>query len=316
MEQRTAKPLEVLEEHTPKSVIVARGLTKRYGQNLAVDKLSFEVGWGTVTGFLGPNGAGKTTTLRMILGLAEPTAGQATIDGFVYKHLGDPLHHVGALLETSSFHPRRTARDHLRVLAAAGTIPEQRVDEVLEMVGLTEAARKKVGHFSLGMRQRLGLASALLGDPRLLILDEPANGLDPGGIRWLREFLQSFASAGKTAFVSSHILAEMAQMADEVILINRGRLVVHASIDELTTAATRVVRVRTPESERLRSVLIERGLDARLSAPDQLTIKGATSEQIGSLAAEARVVIFGLDTEAQSLEEVFFDLTDSKEGTR
>ncbi len=216
------------------SVIVARGLTKRYGRKLAVDDLSFEVGGGKVTGFLGPVGAGKTTTLRMILGLATPTAGEATINGSRYRDLEEPLHHVGEVLETSSFHPRRTARNHLRVLAAPGGISERRVDEVLNRVGLTESASTNVGEFSVGMCLRLGLASALLGDPRVLILDEPAGGLDPAGIRWLREFLRSFAAQGSAVFVSSRTLAEMAQLADEAVVIDHGRLVVHAPVGELT----------------------------------------------------------------------------------
>ncbi len=239
MEQRSAESLAVRGARPGGPVIAARGLTKMYGRNLAVDDLSFEVGRGKVTGLLGPNGAGKTTTLRLILGLVPPTAGEATINGSPCGDLEGPSHHVGAVLETSSFNPRRTARNHLRVLAATRGISERRVDEVLNRVGLVESAGKNVGQFSVGMRQRLGLASALLGDPRVLILDEPADGLDPAGIRWLREFLRSFAARGNVVLISGHTLAEMAQLADEAVVIDRGRLVVHASVGELTMATAR-----------------------------------------------------------------------------
>jgi ABC-2 type transport system ATP-binding protein len=218
--------------------IVARGLTKRFGPMQAVDGLSFEVTPGRVTGFVGPNGAGKSTTLRMLLGLVAPDDGTATVLGLPYASLERPMRTVGAVLETQSFHPLRTGRNHLRVLAAASGIDDDRVDEVLDVVGLTGAAGRKAGAYSLGMRQRLGLASALLGDPSVLILDEPANGLDPHGIRWLRTTLRSFASGGKAVLVSSHVLTEMAQMADEVIVIDRGRLVRQGSVDELTKAGT------------------------------------------------------------------------------
>jgi ABC-2 type transport system ATP-binding protein len=239
VEHRTGDPPADVGARPGEPVIVARGLTKRYGRTLAVDDLSFEVGRGKVTGFLGPTGAGKTTTLRMILGLAAPTAGEATIDGSPYGELEEPTRHVGAVLETTSFHPRRTVRNHLRLLASAGSGSERRVDEVLNRVGLTESATKHVGELAVGLRQRLGLASALLGDPRVLILDEPANSLDPAGIRWLREFLRSFAARGNAVFVSGHILAEMAQLADEVVVIDRGRLVVHAPVGELTMGVGR-----------------------------------------------------------------------------
>ena len=228
------------------AVIDIRGLTKRFGQVLAVDQLSFQVQAGTVTGFLGPNGAGKTTTLRMLLGLVEPTKGSATINGRPYRQLPDPSHHVGAVLEAADIHPGRTARNHLHVRATAGRVGPARVDAVLDLVELAAAADRRVGGFSLGMRQRLGLAAALLGDPEVLILDEPANGLDPEGIRWLRAFLRGLARQGRTVLVSSHLLAEVAQTADHVVILDHGRLVTQAPLEELMAGARQVVRVRTP----------------------------------------------------------------------
>jgi ABC-2 type transport system ATP-binding protein len=216
------------------SVIEVRGLTKRFGPVLAVDRLSFAVEPGEVVGFLGPNGAGKTTTLRMLLGLVRPDAGTATINGRAYPDLPEPLHQVGAVLEASSFHPGRTARNHLRVQALAGEADPSRIDDVLELTGLTEAADRRVGGFSLGMRQRLGLATALLTDPQLLILDEPANGLDPEGVRWLRDLLRGMAAEGATVLVSSHILAEVAHTVDSVVILDRGRLVAQSSLADLT----------------------------------------------------------------------------------
>jgi ABC-2 type transport system ATP-binding protein len=218
-------------------VIEVRGLTKRFGPVLAVDRLSFEVERGTVVGFLGPNGAGKTTTLRMLLGLVRPDEGTATINGRAYLDLAEPLHQVGAVLEASSFHPGRTARNHLRIQALAGQADPSRIDDVLGLVGLTEAAGRRVGKFSLGMRQRLGLAAALLTDPELLILDEPANGLDPEGVRWLRDLLRGLADEGATVLVSSHILAEVAQTVDSVVILDHGRLVAQSTLAELTAGA-------------------------------------------------------------------------------
>jgi ABC-2 type transport system ATP-binding protein len=216
------------------SVIEVRGLTKRFGPVLAVDQLSFTVERGSVVGFLGPNGAGKTTTLRMLLGLVRPDAGTATINGRVYQDLPEPLHQVGAVLEASSFHPGRTARNHLRVQALVGQADPSRIDDVLDLVGLSGAAGRRVGKFSLGMRQRLGLATALLTDPELLILDEPANGLDPEGVRWLRDLLHELAGEGTTVLVSSHILAEVAQTVDSVVILDHGRLVAQSTLTELT----------------------------------------------------------------------------------
>jgi ABC-2 type transport system ATP-binding protein len=218
--------------------IEVRGLTKRYGPVLAVDRLSFNAGSGMVTGFVGPNGAGKTTTLRMLLGLVRPDTGTATINGMAYRDLPEPLHQVGAVLETSGFHPGRTARDHLRIQALAGQADPSRIDDVLDFVGLSGAADRRVGGFSLGMRQRLGIAAALLCDPDVLILDEPANGLDPEGVRWLRDLLRGMAEEGSTVLVSSHILTEVAQVADTVVIVNRGHLAADAPLAELTAGAS------------------------------------------------------------------------------
>jgi ABC-2 type transport system ATP-binding protein len=293
--------------------IVVEGLTKIYGKHRVVDDLSFTVPWERVTGFLGPNGAGKTTTMRMILGLASRDAGRAEVLGTTYASLDDPASAVGSLLETQQFHPHRSARDHLRVYAAAGSISNARIDEVLQLVELTEAAGKKVGKFSLGMRQRLGLAAALLGDPKVLILDEPANGLDPSGIRWLRSFLRSFAADGRAVFLSSHLLAEVATMADEVVVINHGRLVVHSDVADLVSHADRGVRVRTDEPEKLRDLLQDAGTTAELTAHDVVLVKGAGVEQIGRAAAGAGIALFGLETEEENLEDVFLQLTGSEE---
>ena len=221
---------------SPSDVVVScRNLTKRYGDLVAVDDISFSLQAGTVTGYLGPNGAGKTTTLRLLLGLAEPTSGEAFVFGGRYRELEQPIRRVGAVLESNDFHPARSGRDHLRMLALAARLPLRRVDEVLELVELGGAARRRVRTYSLGMRQRLGLAAALLGDPQLLILDEPANGLDPAGVRWLRKFLQTFAGEGRTVLVSSHLLAEVAQTVDHVVIIDRGRLLARGRLDELTS---------------------------------------------------------------------------------
>jgi ABC-2 type transport system ATP-binding protein len=291
------------------AVIDIRGLTKRFGQVLAVDQLSFQVEAGTVTGFLGPNGAGKTTTLRMLLGLVEPTAGSATINGRPYRQLPDPSHHVGAVLEAAGVHPGRTARNHLRVRATAGRIAPARVDAVLDLVGLAAAADRRVGSFSLGMRQRLGLAAALLGDPEVLILDEPANGLDPEGVRWLRAFLRGLATQGRTVLVSSHLLAEVAQIADTIVILDHGRLVTQSPLEELMAGARQVVRVRTPRAEALRVALVAEGARVQVVAADRLEVTGATAERIGTLAAEWSIPVFECVTAAADLEEVFFQLT-------
>jgi ABC-2 type transport system ATP-binding protein len=291
------------------AAISVQGLTKRFGDVLAVDRLSFEVGPGTVTGFLGPNGAGKTTTLRMLLGLVAPTSGTATIDGRPYRELADPLRRVGAVLEAGGFHPGRSARDHLRVQATAAGLPARRIGEVLEQVGLAAAGRRRVGGFSLGMRQRLGLAAALLGDPEVLVLDEPANGLDPEGVHWLRGLVRGLADQGRTVLVSSHLLAEVAQTVDRVVIIDRGRLVAQSTLAALTAGADRTVRVRTPQPEALRDLLVARGATVTLDGPDRLVAGGVTAEQVGQAAAAGGVVLHEMRFERSNLEDVFLELT-------
>jgi ABC-2 type transport system ATP-binding protein len=290
------------------STIAVRNLTKVFGRQTAVDDLGFDIGPGKVTGFLGPNGAGKTTTLRMILGLVAPTAGSASVLGRRYAELDDPIRSVGAVLDTAQFHPHRSGRNHLRVLAAAASIHEERVDEVLELVDLGAAADKKVGTFSLGMRQRLGLAAALLGDPQVLILDEPANGLDPAGIRWLRGLLRAFARTGRTVFVSSHLLAEVSEIADDVVVINEGRLVTHAQVHELVNKTVGEVRVETAQPERLRDALQAAGVTVTLASHDAL-VAATSKEVVGTVAAEARIPIYGLVQQERTLEDIFFELT-------
>jgi ABC-2 type transport system ATP-binding protein len=289
--------------------IVATGLRKVFGEVTAVDGLSFSVEPGSVTGFLGPNGAGKTTTLRMILGLAEPTSGTGTISGVAYAHLPAPGRTVGAVLEATSFHPGRSARNHLRVFCAAAGLPDKRADEVLELVGLTEAARYPVRGFSLGMRQRLGLATALLGNPRVLLLDEPANGLDPEGIVWLRGLLRHFADVdGRTVLVSSHVLSEVEQTVDRVVIIARGRLIYEGRLSDLEGASAGVV-VRTPTPDKLSAALAR--LDVKVSAgPDgSVAVLGATLEAVGRAAWEAHVELHELRAGSSSLEETFLRLT-------
>jgi ABC-2 type transport system ATP-binding protein len=291
------------------AVIQVRGLTKRFGPVVAVDRLSFEVNRGTVVGFLGPNGAGKTTTLRALLGLVRPTDGTATINGKAYTDLPEPLRHVGAVLEASSFYPSRRARNHLRVQAMAGGIDPVRVDEALKLVGLEAAAGRRVGGFSLGMRQRLGIATALLGDPEVLILDEPANGLDPEGVRWLRDLVRGLAEEGRTILVSSHILAEVAQTVDSVVIIDRGRLVAQSSLEDLTAGTRRVVRVRTPRADDLADALGRDAVRVERVASDRLQITGASTERVGILAAQLGIPILESTTEAANLEDIFFQLT-------
>jgi len=294
------------------AVIEVRGLTKRFGPVRAVDDLSFGVDGGTVTGFLGPNGAGKTTTLRMLLGLVKPDAGTATINGRPYTELPDRPHHVGAVLEASGIHPGRTARNHLRV-RAAGRISPGRVDEVLELVDLTRAAHRRAGGFSLGMRQRLALAAALHGDPEILILDEPANGLDPEGVRWLRDLLRGLASQGRTVLVSSHLLAEVAQIADSVLILDRGRLITHSPLADLMAGTQQTVRVRTPRPEELKAALTADGATARVAA-DRLEVSGTTPERVGTLAAGLSIPVFEMTTQATDLEDMFFTLTAATAG--
>jgi ABC-2 type transport system ATP-binding protein len=289
--------------------IKVEGLTKVFGDVRAVDGLSFTVPFGKVTGFLGPNGAGKTTTLRAILGLARPNAGRATILGRPFHDLDDPVQTVGALVESAQFHPLRSGRNHLRVIARAAGIHDRRVDKTLAAVDLTGAADRKVAGYSLGMKQRLGLAAALLGNPHVLVLDEPANGLDPAGIRWLRRLLRDLATGGRAVFVSSHLLAETSELADEVVVIVHGKLVTHAPVTELTAQAAGGVRVRTDRPERLRDLLTEQSIDVTLVSHDEL-VTATTPQVVGGVAAAAGIPIYGLDVEQRSLEDVFFELTD------
>jgi ABC-2 type transport system ATP-binding protein len=289
-------------------VIEVEHLTKRYRRTIAVEDLSFGVPRGRITGFLGPNGAGKTTTLRVLLGLVLPTSGQATIAGRRYRSLDSPLRTVGAVLEASNYHPARSGRNHLRALAAAAGIPGSRVEEVLAEVELTDAARRRVRGYSLGMRQRLSVAAALLGEPEALVLDEPANGLDPEGIRWLRRFLRRFADDGGTVFVSSHVLAEVSQLADEVVIIHRGKLVAHRSVAELTAQAAGATRVRSPRSDDLLARLRDAGIDAEPIGGGALSVQ-APPELVGDLAAESGIPIHELVAEAGTLEEAFLELT-------
>jgi ABC-2 type transport system ATP-binding protein len=293
-------------------MIEAKHLSKRYGKKQAVNDLTFTVQTGKVTGFLGPNGAGKSTTMRLMLGL-DNGSGTATFDS---KHLYDyaqPSKVVGILLEAKAFHPTRTARNHLRILAAAGNIPDARVDEVLDIVGLTEAAKRKPGKFSLGMSQRLGIAAAILGEPKYLILDEPANGLDPEGIAWLRQFLKDYADAGNAVFVSSHLLSEMAQMADNVVVIGKGKMIADTSIKELVSGSTHTsVFVRTAKLSQLQTVLKKQKADFE-KLDDGLKVSGLTTDAIGKLAFEAGVPVFELANRSASLEDVFLELTEGAE---
>ncbi|HXQ18741.1 MAG TPA: ATP-binding cassette domain-containing protein [Acidimicrobiales bacterium] len=294
--------------------IEVAGLSKRFGAVRAITDLEFRVEPGRITGFLGPNGAGKTTTLRILLGLVDATAGRATIGGRRYRQIPRPLHEVGALLESTSFHPARRARDHLRVVARAGRIDRSRVGAVLELVGLREVAKRRVGGFSMGMRQRLGLATALLGDPGVLVLDEPANGLDPQGMAWLRELLRYFANEGRTVLVSSHLLAEMSQTIDDVVIISEGRLRATGPLSTLTGQVRSSVRVRTPDAERLVDLLRPRFGAIRRLASDLISVEGASPEQIGPLLAEHRIVIYELVSQQTDLESVFLSITGSAPG--
>jgi ABC-2 type transport system ATP-binding protein len=290
-------------------LIEVEQLTKRFRKTLAVDELSFKVREGAITGFLGPNGAGKTTTLRIILGLVRPTAGQATVMGRPYRGLGNPSFDVGAVLEASSFHPGRSGRNHLGVVATAAGIPRSRVEDVLGFVQLSESAGRRVGGYSLGMRQRLSIAAAMLGDPKVLILDEPANGLDPQGIRWLRELLRSLSSEGRTILISSHVLAEVEQIADEVVIIHRGKFVAHETTAELSARAAAGLRVRSPQADRLKTLLEEAGLAVTSSEGDVLFVGDGSTERVGELAAANGVVLHELAAEKTTLEEAFLELT-------
>ncbi|MEU5690667.1 ABC transporter ATP-binding protein [Actinosynnema sp. NPDC020468] len=289
-------------------MLEATGLTKHYGKTVAVDDLSFTVAPGRVTGFLGPNGAGKSTTMRMILGLDRPTAGRVLIDGKPYTSLARPLTKVGALLDAKWVHPNRSARAHLRWLAKSNGISYRRVDEVLDVVGLTSVAGKRAGGFSLGMSQRLGIAGALLGDPEVLLFDEPVNGLDPEGILWIRQFLHRLADQGRTVFVSSHLLSEMAQTAQDLIVIGRGRLISQTSTEQFIQDATEdTVKVRSPELDRLRALL---GDDARVDDVEgSIVVHGLEPARIGELAASNGITLHELSPQRGSLEEAFMQLT-------
>jgi ABC-2 type transport system ATP-binding protein len=294
------------------AAIEVAGLTKHFGSVRAVDDLSFTVQRGHVVGFLGPNGAGKTTTLRMVLGLITPTAGRATVDGRPYGALDDPVRTVGALLDGGMLHPGRTGRNHLRALARSTGVDDARVQELLELVALADAADRRAGGYSLGMRQRLGLAAALLGDPSVLVLDEPANGLDPQGIRWLRDFLRRLADEDRAVLVSSHVLAEIAQIADEIVVINHGRSVAQAPLAELIARSGGGMRVSGPDVPRLRELLEADG--ASVAGDGEIVVRDRTGEQIGRLIAEHRIVVSELAPVGSSLEDVFFELTGSGEG--
>jgi ABC-2 type transport system ATP-binding protein len=288
-------------------VIEVENLSKRFGKTQAVAGLSFRVEPGTITGFLGPNGAGKSTTLRSVLGLVHPDAGRAVVLGVPYRQLDRPLHRVGAVLEASEVHPGRTGRSHLRVLATAAGLPRSRVDEVLTLVELAAGAARRVKGYSLGMRQRLGLAAALLGDPEVLVLDEPANGLDPAGIRWLRDLLRSLAAEGRTILVSSHVLSEVAQTVDRVVIIHRGRLIQQASIAEVLAGAHGATRVRTPDAARLRELLSAEGV--AVNEADGTLLVDLPPERVGEIAAANGIVLHELTVERATLEEVFLELT-------
>jgi ABC-2 type transport system ATP-binding protein len=281
-------------------VIEVENLSKRFGKTQAVAGLSFRVEPGTITGFLGPNGAGKSTTLRSVLGLVHPDSGSAVVLGVPYRQLDRPLHRVGAVLEASEVHPGRSGRNHLRVLASASGLPRSRVEEVLSLVELSEG-------YSLGMRQRLGLAAALLGDPEVLVLDEPANGLDPAGIRWLRDLLRALAGEGRTILVSSHVLAEVAQTVDRVVIIHRGRLIQQAAMAEVLAGAQGATRVRTPDTGRLRELLAGEG--AKVDEADGVLLVETPPERVGELAAANGIVLHELGVERATLEEVFLELT-------
>jgi ABC-2 type transport system ATP-binding protein len=285
-----------------------KNLTKRYGKTFAVKDVSFEIAPGKVTGFLGPNGAGKSTTLRSIVGLDFPSSGEALIDGRRYAELKAPLHEVGTLLDAKAAHRSRRAVDHLRWIAATHGIRRARIDEVLDIAGLTSVARKKVGGFSLGMAQRLGIAAALLGDPHTLILDEPVNGLDPDGVTWIRELLRGFAAEGRTVFLSSHLLGELSLIAEHIVVIGQGRIIADAPLNDLVQAS-RIVHVRTTEAARLAELVARPGVASTMPAPDRLEIEGLPVEQIAEIAARERIVVYEMGQRARTLEDAYNDLT-------
>jgi ABC-2 type transport system ATP-binding protein len=291
-------------------VIEARNLTKRYGDTTAVNDLSFTVKPGIVTGFLGPNGSGKSTTMRLILGLDAPNGGDVTVNGKHYADHPAPLHEVGALLEARSVHTGRSAYNHLLALAQTHGVPRSRVDELIELVGLESVARKRAGQFSLGMGQRLGIAAALLGDPDVVMLDEPVNGLDPDGIRWIRDLMKALAAEGRTVFLSSHLMSEMALTADHLIVIGRGRLIADASVDEfLRRHSKNLVRVRSPQATELSAAVTGPDVSVEALEPGLIEIQGLTAEQVGETAAAAGFVLHELTPQQVSLEDAFIDIT-------
>jgi ABC-2 type transport system ATP-binding protein len=291
-------------------MIEVREVTKRYGSTVAVDGLTFEVREGEVTGFLGPNGAGKSTTMRMMVGLDAPTSGRVTIDGHRYQDLRFPLHHVGALLEAKAIHPGRSARNHLRWLADSNGIDRRRVDHVLELVGLADVAHRRSGGFSLGMGQRLGIATALLGDPATLLLDEPVNGLDPEGIQWVRQLLRSLAAEGRSILVSSHLMSEMALTADRLIVVGKGRLITEGTVDDVVgRGSTGHVRVATADPRTLRRHLRDGGADVETRADDTLVVTGMDARDVGIIAGNAGITLYELSPRSASLEDAFMELT-------
>jgi ABC-2 type transport system ATP-binding protein len=291
-------------------MIEAAGLTKDYGEKRAVNEMSFVIRPGIVTGFLGPNGSGKSTTMRLILGLDAPTSGDVRVNGKHFREHPAPLHEVGALLEARSVHTGRSAYKHLLALAQTHGVPRRRVDEMIDLVGLHDVARKRVGQFSLGMGQRLGIAAALLGDPATVVLDEPVNGLDPEGVHWVRNLLKQLAEEGRTVFVSSHLMSEMSMTADHLIVIGRGRLIADMSVDEFVEKASgRRVRVRTPEATRLRELVLGPHVAVASSESNLLEIEGLAADQVGEIAAANRIVLHELVPLQASLEEAFMELT-------
>ena len=294
------------------SAITISHLTKRYGPVLAVDDLSFDVHPGKVTGFLGPNGSGKTTTLRILLGLATPTSGSATIGGLAYHQLPDPARQIGAALDSNTFHPGRSATQHLKIIATAAGLPHRRVVEVLDLVGLSDAASRRVGGYSMGMRQRLSLASALLGDPGVLVLDEPLNGLDPEGIRWIRSLLRRLAAEGRTVLVSSHLLSEVAQTVDDVVVLSKGHVIAETTLSELAGRSS-VIRARTTDATRLVDVLLAAGIQVRLVDGSTVEARGTDAETVGLAAAGAGLPVLELSRHDEDLETLFFDLVNDKQ---
>ena len=291
-------------------MIEVENLSKRYGDKVAVDGLTFTVQPGIVTGFLGPNGAGKSTTMRMIAGLDEPTAGRVRVNGADYRAASAPMAELGMLLEAKAIHTGRSARNHLLALAQTNGIGRRRVDEVIDMVGLREVAGKRVGGFSLGMGQRLGIASALLGDPKVVVLDEPINGLDPEGVLWVRNLLKDLAAEGRTVFVSSHLMSEMAQTATRLVVVGRGRLIADTTVDELVARASgRSVTVRSPQASRLRELLLGPDVAITSGHSDLLHVQGLNAEQVGTIAWQAHLPVFELASQEASLEEAFMELT-------